>query len=93
MPACLGSQFTADYLERLNDLMTKMTREQGLFIDPKTDLPYRGRQRRIRVLFYRLYQQGLNVTRAAAVEEHEAILETDLYQVKSPRLNLKTFNG
>lgn len=48
----INSPMTEDYLQRLQDLFKKMSRPQGLFVDPKTGLPYRGRRRRIRVLFY-----------------------------------------
>ena len=43
-----------------------MARPEGLFLDPKTDAPYRGRRRRVRVLFYRLYQQ-VQTTREQAL--------------------------
>ena len=53
-PKIAGTQFTQDYLARLDDLFTKMARPEGLFLDPKTDAPFRGRRRRVRVLFYRI---------------------------------------
>nr|WP_242604612.1 conjugative transfer ATPase [Legionella fairfieldensis] len=92
-PECKGDPFTEDYLKRLEDLMAKMTRKQGLFIDPKTDLPYRGRQRRIRLLFYRLYQTPNSVTREQAVMEHEEMIEQIYAKLKSPGLTLKRLTG
>ncbi|STX81573.1 Type IV secretory protein VirB4 components [Legionella busanensis] len=93
VPACQESLFTADYLHRLQDLMTKMTSERGLFIDPKTDLPYRGRQRRIRLLFYRLYQEPSAITREATVQEHEEVIGQIYTKLKAPGLTLKRLTG
>lgn len=89
LPACKDSPFTQDYLHRLSDLMNKMTREQGIFIDPKTDLPYRGRQRRIRILFYRLYQNQAEISREQAVIEHEEVMAEVYAKLKAPGLTLK----
>lgn len=92
-PECRDSVFTQDYLNRMDDLMTKMTRPQGLFVDPKTDMPYRGRQRRIRILFYRLYQNQTAVTREEAVLEHEEVIEQVYTKLKAPGLSLKRLSG
>lgn len=92
-PVCKDSEFTADYLNRLDDLMTKMTREQGIFIDPKTDLPYRGRQRRIRILFYRLYQNITSINRVDTICEHEEVVEQIYAKLKAPGLTLKRLTG
>lgn len=84
--------FTKDYFARLNDLFEKMTRPDGLFIDPKTDMPYRGRMRRIRVLFYRLYQTQ-KVSREEAVIEHEEVIGQVMTRLKAPGLRLKKLTG
>lgn len=84
--------FTQDYLSRLDDLFTKMTRPQGLFLDPKTDAPYRGRRRRIRILFYRHYHE-LSISREAAIAEHEAVLAQIETKLKSPGLQLQRLTG
>ncbi|SNV20262.1 conjugative transfer ATPase [Legionella pneumophila] len=91
-PAIANTSFTKDYLSRLDDLFTKMTRPEGLFIDPKTDAPYRGRRRRVRVLFYRLYQQ-LQTTREQAVIEHQEVMAQIESKLKSPGLQLKQLTG
>jgi conjugative transfer ATPase len=91
-PAIANTPFTQDYLSRLDDLFIKMTRPEGLFIDPKTDAPYRGRRRRVRVLFYRLYQQ-IKTTREQAVIEHQEVMAQIESKLKSPGLQLKQLTG
>ncbi|KTD25131.1 conjugative transfer ATPase [Legionella maceachernii] len=83
---------TQDYLQRLQDLYRKMTQPQGLFLDPKTGSPYRGRRRRIRVLFYRQLQQS-NLSRELALQEHQEILSQIESKLRSPGLELKRMGG
>ncbi|MBA2649338.1 MAG: TraC family protein, partial [Legionella sp.] len=91
-PLIANTAFTRDYLSRLDDLFSKMTRPNGLFIDPKTDAPYRGRRRRVRVLFYRLYQQT-KTTREQSLIEHQEVMTQIEGKLKSPGLQLKKLNG
>lgn len=91
-PAIAESAFTQDYLTRLDDLFTKMTRPEGLFLDPKTDAPFRGRRRRVRVLFYRRYQQT-ETTREQAFDEHVDVMAQIESKLKSPGLELKRLTG
>ena len=91
-PSIAETPFTQDYLTRLDDLFSKMTRTEGLFIDPKTAAPYRGRRRRVRVLFYRLYQQTQN-TREQAVIEHQEVMAQIESKLKSPGLQIKKLTG
>lgn len=91
-PAIAETSFTQDYLKRLNDLFYKMTRPKGLFIDPKTDSPYRGRRRRVRVLFYRLYRSA-KPSREQALIEHQEVLTQIESKLKSPGLELKRLAG
>ena len=91
-PHIRATPFTADYLARLGDLFTKMTRPEGLFFDPKTDAPFRGRRRRIRVLFYRRYHVQ-RPTRAHAVAEHDEVLEQIATKLMSPGLVLQRLTG
>lgn len=90
-PPIATTPFTEDYLSRLDDLFTKMARSDGLFLDPKTDAPFRGRLRRIRVLFYRL--QGSCTTRENAFNEHQDVLALIEGKLKSPGLQLKRLTG
>lgn len=83
---------TQDYLQRLQDLYRKMTQPQGLFLDPKTGSPYRGRRRRVRVLFYRQLQQS-NLSRELALQEHQEILSQIESKLRSPGLELKRMGG
>lgn len=92
-PSVKDSPFTKDYLARLKDLMLKMTRKQGLFTDPKTDMPFRGRRRRIRVLFYRLYEKGDRPAREDAISEHEEVLNQVATKLRGPGLTLKRLTG
>lgn len=91
-PEIAKTSFTHDYLARLNDLFCKMTRPEGLFVDPKTDTPYRGRRRRVRVLFYRLYQKT-PATREQAVIEHQEVMAQIESKLQSPGLQLKQLTG
>jgi conjugative transfer ATPase len=91
-PNIAQMSFTKDYLARLDDLFTKMTRPEGLFIDPKTDAPFRGRRRRVRVLFYRLYNT-LKITREQALIEHQEVMAQIESKLKSPGLQLKKLSG
>lgn len=91
-PVIANTPFTQDYLSRLDDLFTKMTRPEGLFVDPKTDVPYRGRRRRVRVLFYRLYQQ-IQATREQAIIEHQEVMAQIESKLQSPGLQLKQLTG
>lgn len=91
-PEICETPFTQDYLTRLEDLMDKMARPEGLFIDPKTDMPYRGRQRRIRVLFYRQYKT-IKTTRDEAITEHQEVMLQIENKLKSPGLQLRRLKG
>ncbi|HAT9060326.1 TPA: conjugative transfer ATPase [Legionella pneumophila subsp. pneumophila] len=91
-PDIAETSFTRDYLARLDDLFCKMTRTEGLFVDPKTDGPYRGRRRRIRVLFYRLYQK-IQTTRELALAEHQEVMAQIESKLLSPGLQLKQLTG
>lgn len=91
-PKIAQMSFTQDYLARLDDLFTKMVRPEGLFLDPKTDMPYRGRRRRVRVLFYRLYKQ-VQTTRDQALLEHQEVMAQIESKLKSPGLQLKRLTG
>lgn len=82
-PTLLQSAFTQDYLQRLADLLAKMARKDGLFHDPKTGGPYRGRLRRIRVLFYRRYQEE-SVSRSEAVTEHLEVIAQITAKLRQP---------
>lgn len=87
-----STPFTQDYLAKLGDLFSKMTRPEGLFLDSKTDRPYRGRRRRIRVLFYRRYSM-LETTREAALAEHQEVLAQVEAKLRAPGLQLKRLQG
>lgn len=87
----LNTPFTEHYLGNLSDLFDKMTRPEGLFIDTKTDQPYRGRRRRIRVLFYR--RSSPTTSREAALLEHQDVLAQVEAKLRSPGLQLKRLKG
>ena len=91
-PEILATPFTQDYLRRLGDLFKKMVRPEGLFLDPKTGMAYRGRRRRIRVLFYRRYQL-IKTSREAAVLEHNEVIAQITAKLISPGLSLKRLTG
>ncbi len=88
----LNSPMTQDYLHRLRDLFQKMSRPEGLFQDPKTGQAFRGRRRRIRVLFYRQFH-SLNPSRTEALKEHQEVLSHIEGKLRSPGLALKRLSG
>ena len=88
----LNSALTQDYLQRLRDLYRKMTQPEGLFLDPKTGSPYRGRRRRIRVLFYRQLHQS-NMPRELVLQEHQEVISQIESKLRSPGLELKRLAG
>ena len=91
-PEIVNTPFTQDYLKRLNDLLSKMHEPQGLFLDPKSDAPFRIRRRRIRVLFYRRYHTN-PISRDTAILEHEEVLSQITQKLASPGLSLKRLTG
>ena len=91
-PEILNTPFTQDYLKRLHDLFLKMQEPQGLFLDPKSDTPFRIRRRRIRVLFYRRYHTN-PISRDAAILEHEEVISRITQKLTSPGLSLKRLTG
>lgn len=88
----LNNSLTQDYLNRLGDLYKKMTRPEGLFLDPKTGSPYRGRRRRIRVLFYRKRIQ-CNLSRELELQEHQEVISQIESKLRSPGIELKRLSG
>ncbi|RJT43051.1 TraC family protein, partial [Legionella taurinensis] len=88
----IESSLTQDYLQRLQDLYNKMTRPEGLFLDPKTGAPYRGRRRRIRVLFYRQLHQT-TLTREQILLEHQEVISQIETKLRSPGLEIKRLKG
>lgn len=88
----LNSSLTKDYLNRLGDLYKKMTRPEGLFLDPKTGSSYRGRRRRIRVLFYRKRTQ-CNLSRELVLQEHQEVISQIESKLRSPGIELKRLSG
>lgn len=88
----VNRSITQDYLARLEDLFKKSCHENGLFIDPKTDKPYRGRKRRIRILFYRLLNET-NSECKSAIQEHQNVLTQIETKLRSPGLQLKRLTG
>lgn len=88
----LNSSLTKDYLNRLGDLYKKMTRPEGLFLDPKTGSPYRGRRRRIRVLFYRKRTQ-CTLSRELVLQEHQEVISQIESKLRSPGIELKRLSG
>ncbi len=88
----MDKPITQDYLKKLQDLFRKMSRPQGLFTDPKTDKPYRGRRRRIRVLFYRLLNES-SPNRLTSVKEHQEVISQIESKLRSPGLQLKRLSG
>ncbi len=88
----LNTSFTQDYLQKLSGLFDQLSRPEGLFIDPKTGFPYRGRRRRIRVLFYRKYE-NTKTTREEALTEHLEVISQVEAKLSSPGLKLKRLTG
>jgi conjugative transfer ATPase len=63
--------FIKKYLSVYQHHFNLLSRAEGLFLDPMSGLPFRGRMRRIRLLFYRRYQSPRHSSPVDVVEELE----------------------
>lgn len=89
----ISSPFTQQYLKHMDRLFDKMARTEGLLFDPKTDMPYRIRIRRIRVVFYRRYNDGHNISRNAAVKEHLKVIKQVKNKFKATNIDARRMKG
>ena len=89
----ISSPFTKQYLKHMDRLFDNMARADGLLFDPKTDMPYRVRIRRIRVLFYRRYADAHAVSREEAVKEHLKVIKQVKNKFKATNIDARRMKG
>lgn len=90
----LDTPYTKTYLEQLYRLYQKSCNEKGLFLDPMSDLTYRGRLRRIRMVVYKRYSNKKDLpTRAAVLREHLIIRRRILKKFQNAGIDIDVLKG
>ena len=90
----LDSAYTQTYLEQLKRLYQKACEEKGLFFDPMSDLTYRGRLRRIRMVMYKRYSNKKDLPkRAAILREHLTIRRRILKKFQNAGIDIDVLKG
>lgn len=71
-PEIRKTQFTQDYLERMDSHLSKVSVPEGLFVDTEVSgIRFRGQRRRIRAVIYRRYPKNYDFNRdGISVNEH-----------------------
>jgi len=69
-----------------------MSRNEGAFVDPKTDMPYRCRIRRIRVLFYRRVNNEA-ISRQKVVDEHLKVIKKAIKKLRIANISARRLKG
>lgn len=89
----LATAYTKSYLEELNNHYKKITRPEGLFFDPLSDQVFRGRLRRIRMLFYKRYQDRQSISRAMVLREHLTLRRRILKKFNNAGIDISVLSG
>lgn len=88
----LNDPFTQKYLEVMKHHFELMTKEEGILIDPLSNLPYKGKTRRIRLAVYRRYsdlkekKQKINQIEELQITVERLISQLDQIGLKVRRL-------
>lgn len=85
-------ELTKEYVENIKNLLEKMSRKEGLFIDGKTGRPYRTRARRIRILFYRKRTEQ-NITIKETVAENKKVMTRVMKRLTSVGVYARRLKG
>lgn len=90
----INDEYTQAYLSQLKRLYEKSTSPQGLFFDPMSDLPFRGRLRRIRMVFYKRYSHQKDLpSRAMLLREHVTIRKRILKKFQNAGIDISVLEG
>lgn len=85
----LDDPLAQTYLALMQDHFKAMCSEQGILRDPLSDLPFRGKIRRIRLTLYRRYDQGAKLSLSATVAELSEVCDRFVPMVR--QLGVKLF--
>ncbi len=90
----LDSPYTQTYLTQLERLYQKATSQKGLFFDPMSDLPYRGKLRRIRMVIYKRYSHKKDLPkRAVVLREHLSIRRRIVKKFQNAGIDIGVLTG
>ncbi len=85
--------FAQKYLEIMQDHFKKLTSSDGIFVDPMSDLKFRGKIRRIRICIYRRYNSVDKKFNTNVVDEIESICQKFETQIRQIGIRIKRLNG
>ncbi len=90
----LDSPYTQTYLTQLERLYQKSSCEEGLFFDPMSDLAFRGKLRRIRMVIYKRYSNKKNQPkRASILREHLTIRRRIVKKFQNAGIDIDVLKG
>ena len=90
----VDNEYTKTYLKQLKRLYEKATDEDGLFFDSMSDMVYRGRLRRIRMVFFKRYTNKKDLpNRASILREHLTIRRRILKKFQNAGIDIDVLKG
>lgn len=81
------------YLKLMKTHFNLLARPQGLFVDPLSKLPFRGRMRRVRAVLYRRYTNSGNISPENCVAELETTLQAFTQSLRQLGLETRRLDG
>lgn len=85
-------KFVQEFLKVQEEHFDLMCRGQGIFIDPKNGLPFKGRLRRIRILLYRRYGKNMR-NNVDVIKEHQTVALQFISNLKQTGISARTMQG
>ncbi|MCE3237408.1 MAG: Type secretory protein VirB4 component, partial [Gammaproteobacteria bacterium] len=92
-PEVLSDPFVKKYLSIYQNHFNLLSREEGLFLDPMSGLPFRGRMRRIRLVFYRRYTSDHESTDIDVVDELEKTATVLISRLNQAGMTVRRLRG
>ena len=89
----LDDPLAQKYLEVMKEHFELLCQPEGLFNDPMSNIAFKGKMRRIRMLIYRRYDTKAKVSREQVIEELTLTAETVESRVKQAGIKLSRMNG
>lgn len=84
---------TQRYLELMKEHFKTLAQAQGLFEDPLSGLPFRGRTRRVRLALYRRYTHKKQKPTVAPLEEINQVAQTLMTHLQSIGVQIRRLRG
>ena len=85
----LDDPLAKKYLEVMDDHFKKMCVEEGIFVDPMSNLGFRGKMRRIRVTVYRRYEKVEAKNCPNVIEEINGVCQKFVTQLRQIGIRVK----